>query len=392
MVSRSSIASSTTVFEHSDEVVNSTSLTPMVEFDGLFLNHYNREQNCFHLTCLWTTRKWRRIQLIVKGSTFLNELQAFESTTAKLEHVMGPLRLDLHRGELPFMEGFITTWNLSKNRTDGRRKVVVTSPKEEDHYCTVAAVADLRTQTFSSDQMAFEGQLGAYTYKIRIANTRLVLKEIYELLRPEQVLYEIRALNKLSSCRNVLKLHGLWQDSGKIRGLIVDYHVHGSLFSQVAYHDSGWERRMAWGIQIVTALSHIHEHGFIHRALDLRSCIIDDEVNVLITGFGRWPQLNAQWKAPENRADEMKDYLSHLYYTNSKTDLYHLGMILWSLTTDEEHPEDRRTLHIPRHDFPPFWDTWLRRSLSTNPVDRLSAKEMVQLYTRHLQAQAPDSS
>ncbi len=178
--------------------------------------------------------------------------------------------------------------------------------------------------------------------------------------------------------------------------MVLEYASGGSLhrFTDPGGVDLGWERLREALLAMLSALSHAHARGFVHRDIKASNILICDERDprpgYKLTDFGivhvvdnteQTGQSNrlagtTSYMAPEQVLGQWRDY-------GPWTDLYALGCTAFELATCmkpftgktrfdvmDAHVQGRRADFRPLGPFPEGLEGWLDRMMARNPGDR----------------------
>ncbi|CAO3656552.1 unnamed protein product [Mucor fragilis] len=173
--------------------------------------------------------------------------------------------------------------------------------------------------------------------------------------------------------------------------IISEYCPNGDLLD--ALTDSGRcsdIRVHKWFRQLTDAIKYCHTRGIVHRDLKLENILLDADDNVKICdfGFARFTQKNQyletfcgslSYSAPE--------VILRKKYTGPETDIWSLGVILYTLLAGEYPFDDDSEIMTQRkivqvdYEMPFYFSASLqdliRHMLQANPADRLSIDAIV---------------
>ncbi|KAK2067590.1 hypothetical protein P8C59_001316 [Phyllachora maydis] len=248
-------------------------------------------------------------------------------------------------------------------------------------------VTNLKLQTqIKEKDIEFEAHMSGFVYKVNIRGQVLIKKEIPGPDTVDEFLYEINALNRLSRSRNVIEFYGVVVDDREehVKGLLISFADKGALIDVIYDHDHtlSWVRREKWARQIVAGLSEIHEAGFVQGDFTLSNIVIDEGDNAKIIDINR-RGCPVGWEPPEaTPLIESGQRIS--MYIGVKSDLYQLGMVLWSLAMQEDEPEQRRRpLQIDADIAVPAWYRYIvEMCLSEDPSERKQASSLLSVFPK----------
>jgi serine/threonine protein kinase len=239
----------------------------------------------------------------------------------------------------------------------------------------------------------FDSHLAGFVYKVKSRDRFLIKKEIPGPDAIEEFLYEVNALDALRGSDNVIRMEGLVTDDRgeRVKGLLLSYAIQGSLLDILWEHSKRkpqipWQRREKWARQIVHGLSEIHEAGFVQGDFTLSNIVIDHTDTARIIDINR-RGCPIGWEPPEFEA-----LLSSGQRLNMaigvKTDLFQLGMVLWSLAEHTDDPEmELRPLRDPTN-APAYFRDLIKTCLSLRPQDRRGAYVLVDRFPENVGADA----
>ncbi|KAF9935331.1 hypothetical protein FBU30_003121 [Linnemannia zychae] len=170
------------------------------------------------------------------------------------------------------------------------------------------------------------------------------LKELFgELAAIEK---EIRLLQKMQNCPQILHLHGYTLDSeSSMLYLVLNHNEHGTLHSYLLnFHPHlTWSDRYNLAMDITLGLRYIHHKGIRHRQLHSASILIDDNGSAVLSDFGnsrdsevassREHITRMAYLAPERLSKNAQRY-------SFEADIYSLGMVLWEISSGRPPFED----------------------------------------------------
>lgn len=296
------------------------------------------------------------------------------------------------RDSLPEIQFYDTVTNLKLETTDGRLHVHVTEDVNEiipyPPRNTVAHILndhEFQPMEVRESELIFDSHLSGFVYKVRHKGRVYIKKEIPGPDTVDEFLYEINALHALHGSSNVIALEAIVVDDVRetVKGLLISYAERGAIVDLLYDHrgSTPWEARCRWAEHAVRGLSEIHEEGYVQGDFTLSNIVVDDDNNAKIIDINR-RGCPVGWEPPEI-ATKIASNQRISMYIGEKSDLYQLGMTLWALAMDDDEPE-RHAPPLSVDEFPsevPEWyQTIVRICLSTRPRDRLSAKDLIDLF------------
>jgi len=243
----------------------------------------------------------------------------------------------------------------------------------------------MRCSRVKERDIEFDSHISGFVYKVRVNDQVLIKKEIPGPDTVDEFLYEINALNRLRHSNHVIRFHGvIVDDNGEfVKGLLISHAEQGALIDIIydQIHPLPWSTRERWARQIVAGLSEIHEAGFVQGDFTLSNIVVDDDDNAKIIDINR-RGCPVGWEPPEaTPLIESNQRIS--MYIGVKSDLYQLGMVLWSLAMKEDEPEAHgRPLRIGSDvlDVPDWFRRVVDICLSDDPRGRLPALQLLSFF------------
>ncbi|KIX94658.1 uncharacterized protein Z520_09704 [Fonsecaea multimorphosa CBS 102226] len=296
------------------------------------------------------------------------------------------------RDSLPEIQFYDTVTNLKLETTDGRLHVHVTEDVNEIiPYPPKATLSHIlndeafRPMQVRESELTFDSHLSGFVYKVLHKGTVYIKKEIPGPDTVDEFLYEINALHALHDSDHVIKLEAIVLDDTQsvVKGLLIGYAERGAIVDILYDHRGAiaWEDRSRWAEQAVRGLSEIHQEGYVQGDFTLSNIVVDADGNAKIIDINR-RGCPVGWEPPEI-ATKIASNQRISMYIGEKSDIYQLGMTLWALAMDDDEPE-RHVPPLSVEEFPSDVPNWyqdiVRICLSSRPRDRLSAKELVELF------------
>lgn len=229
-----------------------------------------------------------------------------------------------------------------------------------------------------------------------------------------EILYNIQVLHRMKGAPGFAKLIGVVTDhDGKhLKSYLIEFPKARWNIIQLAGNPSiSWERREKWAVQLIQAVSQIHQEGFVIGGMTIWSIpvIIDDTDSVhfwyfrknLVPGrtVGAYypPELCYVRDMPQT-TDAAKTPP-----VTSKTDIFHLGLLLWLLaeskpitraspvcsrkgcdtpndvTCDLSHAEPVALPQLPES-VPKYYRDIVNNCRTEDPSDRPAAWELLRTF------------
>lgn len=138
---------------------------------------------------------------------------------------------------------------------------------------------------------------------------------------------------------NIVSIYDVGED-GDYHFIVMEY-IQGKTLKQYIQQFSPISPAKAVQImhQLISAISHAHEHQIIHRDIKPQNILMDEQGNVKITDFGIATTLSATSYTKTNSVIGTVHYLSPEQarggISSHKSDIYALGIVLYELLTGE---------------------------------------------------------
>ncbi|KAH9439060.1 hypothetical protein MCOR02_002636 [Pyricularia oryzae] len=328
---------------------------------------------------------WRRVTISLDYRASPENSLELDLEHTKFQREKNAKIYEAIRDSLADIQFYDTVTNLKLQTTDGRLHVhVVEDVNEIIHYPTIPMIRHLDCRRVKEREIHFEAHMSGFVYKVRVHGRTLIKKEIPGPDTVDEFLYEINALTQLQDSRYVIGLYGIIIDDREehVKGLLISYAENGTLVDMIYDHDHQlpWPRREKWARQIVEGLSEIHEAGFVQGDFTLSNIVIDANDDAKIIDINR-RGCPVGWEPPEaTPLIESNQRIS--MYIGVKSDLYQLGMVLWSLGTQEDEPElQNRPLRLSLEtDCPEWYREIVHICLADNPRHRLQAARLLDMF------------
>ncbi|KAF7586139.1 hypothetical protein BBP40_009410 [Aspergillus hancockii] len=346
------------------------------------------EREKFFVTYAETPNRWRRVTIScdyrsAEPDSLEQDLKELRYQRDKCARIYESIRESLT--EIQFYD---TVTNLKLETRDGRLHVHVTEDVNEIiPYPPVSCIGHLpEARIVAENQLHFEAHLSGFVYNVRLDGRSYIKKEIPGPDTVDEFLYEINALHALQDIPSVVQVEGVVVDDHEevVKGLLISFAEKGALVD-ILYEHRGtisWERRERWARQIVQGLCEIHEAGYVQGDFTLSNIVVDANDDAKIIDINR-RGCPVGWEPPEIAAKiESNQRIS--MYIGVKTDIFQLGMTLWALAMEEDEPERQpHPLQLgPDVDMPDYYRRLVAICLSPVPRQRLSAKELLDLFPR----------
>jgi len=191
-----------------------------------------------------------------------------------------------------------------------------------------------------------------------------------------EVYNEIKILNRIRTCKNVVKLFDYYKFEDKIH-LILSNTSFSTLKNYVNDKNNKGEHNVKLISGIATALKDIHSRGVYHNALNPNNVLVHHDkksMKVCIKGFKVKKSKSEVQESDEYMAPELKDAES-----SSASDVWSFGMLIYFIQFKESlyklnYPDDLQEgdIKIPTSDHNPRLTNIMKRCLNVNPSLRSS--------------------
>ncbi|KAH8889699.1 hypothetical protein GQ53DRAFT_825125 [Thozetella sp. PMI_491] len=339
----------------------------------------------FFVTYRENNTQWRRVTISLDYRNAPPGSLEMELVSTKFQRDKSAKIYEAIRESLADIQFYDTVTNLKLQTTEGRLHVhVVEDANEIIHYPSVQLIQHMRCRRVREKDLQFESHMSGFVYKVTVNDEVLIKKEIPGPDTVDEFLYEINALNRLRTAKNVIQFFGVVVDDEDkyVKGLLISFAEQGALIDVIYDHNHSlpWSTREKWARQIVGGLSEIHESGFVQGDFTLSNIVIDDNDDAKIIDINR-RGCPVGWEPPEaTPLIESNQRIS--MYIGVKSDLYQLGMVLWALATQEDEPEAHgRPLHLgPDVRVPSWYRRVVEICLSEEPRHRMHALHLLSLF------------
>lgn len=344
----------------------------------------------FFLTYAESPDRWKRVTVScdyrdAPQNSLEADLQNLHYQKDKSARVYESIRMSL-----PDIQFYDTVTNLKLETKDERLHVHVTEDINEIiPYPAVHLVKHLSCHQYKESELHFDEHMSGFVYRVNVREHTWIKKEIPGPDSVDEFLYEVNALSELVGAKNVIQLKGLVvnEDKSLIKGLLLSYAEQGALIDILYDSKEGhiprvpWDRRERWAKQIVQGLSNIHEAGFVQGDFTLSNIVIDENDEAQIIDINR-RGCPVGWESPEMvPLVESGQRLS--MYIGVKSDLYQLGMVLWSLAMEKDEPERQPrplSLDDAGPDVPDYFRDLAAICLAEKSKQRMAARELLALF------------
>ena len=160
-----------------------------------------------------------------------------------------------------------------------------------------------------------------------------------------EMLYAIRVLHCMNGRPGFAKLIGIVTDNSRryLKSYLIKLpKARWNILQMAADPSVSWERREQWAAQLIRGISQIHAHSFVVGGLHIWNIpVIDDTASVQFWSFKKrfvTGRLIGAYYPPEflyirDMPPTVEE--ADCPYVTSKTDIFHLGLMLWLLAENK---------------------------------------------------------
>ncbi|KAI7866857.1 kinase-like domain-containing protein [Spinellus fusiger] len=174
--------------------------------------------------------------------------------------------------------------------------------------------------------------------------------------------------------------------------IVSEYCSNGELFDMlIRWGRCSEYQAQRWFCQLAKAVHFIHSQQIVHRDLKLENILLDTEYNAKICDFGFARQTDRHQMLATfcgSLAYSAPEVIQHKKYTGPETDIWSLGVILYTLLAGELPFDDdsemvikHKIIHleyqIPSY-FSPEASDIIRQMLKYEPSERITMKDILQ--------------
>ena len=162
---------------------------------------------------------------------------------------------------------------------------------------------------------------------------------------PAEMLYAIRVLHFMNGSPGIAKLIGIVTDNSRryLKSYLIELpKARWNILQMAADPSVSWERREQWAAQLIRGISRLHAHSFVVGGLHIWNVpVINDTASVQLWSFKErfaTGRVIGAYYPPEflyHRDMPKTVEEADCPYVTSKTDIFHLGMILWLLAENK---------------------------------------------------------
>jgi serine/threonine-protein kinase len=175
---------------------------------------------------------------------------------------------------------------------------------------------------------------------IKVVHSKLLSDE-----GKERFLREARACSKINH-PNIITVYGAGEENG-MPYMAMEFITGGELRKIVKEGAVEWEKALRWTIDLLDALSRLHDEGIIHRDLKPENIMVTDEGVIKVMDFGLVHLSDQTALTAEGTTLGTAPYMSpeqvEGLVSDARSDLFSIGTILYEMVAGEhpfmaEHP------------------------------------------------------
>ena len=234
----------------------------------------------------------------------------------------------------------------------------------------------------------------------------------FRLSSPEpsaELLYNIELLHRMKGARGIARLVGIVTDTGRktLQGYLIEFPRARWRMDRIVREASvPWSRRLKWARQLIECVAHLHSQGLVAGMICAYRIpvILNDSDNVhfwyfrntLVVGRNQGGYYPPEYQHLRNADPAMIESCCPRF--TSKTDIFHLGLMLWtlasqkpcrrslvcseidcqkgSLCNNESHSRPPRLHSLPGA-IPQYYKDAMDSCVAEKPEDRPTARELL---------------
>ncbi|CAA7258616.1 unnamed protein product [Cyclocybe aegerita] len=260
-------------------------------------------------------------------------------------------------------------------------------------------------RTFEKSNIVVVSHISGFVYQVKTRDDDKVpiMKEIPSPAVLDRFFYKIKALYENRHSKGIIDMEGIVVDSSprspssdspdgpdiphsqtqRIQAVLIAFANNGLLADWIYNYKeelAPWETVVKWVRQLTGGLSDLHESGFVHGDFTLSNIVLSRD-NAKIIDINRCGCPKG-WHTPEmQRCIENGEEIE--LFIGVKSDIFQLGMVLWSLGEWVDEPEIRRPLTQKSERWasaPKWFKKVVEDCLSDKLQDRPSAKDILDKF------------
>ncbi|KAL9043848.1 MAG: hypothetical protein Q9214_002976 [Letrouitia sp. 1 TL-2023] len=243
---------------------------------------------------------------------------------------------------------------------------------------------------------------GTMVYEVRLYNSKPTA----------ELLYNIELLHRMKGTSGLARLVGIVTDTSRknLQGYLIELPRARWRLDRIALDPSvSWSRRRKWAKQLIESIAHLHSQGLVAGMISAyrMPVILDDSDcvhfwyfrNTLAIGRTRGGYYPPEHQYLRNVCPTMTEV--HCPKFTSKTDIFHIGLMLWTLASqrylsqslvctksdcqkgnfchNESHSNPIALHPLPRA-IPQYYKDVMNSCMAENPEDRPTARELLSKF------------
>ena len=251
---------------------------------------------------------------------------------------------------------------------------------------------------------------GAIVYDLRLSDSEPTA----------ELLYNIELLHRMKGILGLARLVGIVTDTSRknLKGYLIEFPRARWRIDRIALDRSvSWSRRQKWARQLIESVAHLHSQGLVAGMICAyrMPVILNDSDHVhfwyfrdtFVIGRRQGGYYPPEYQHLRKASSTMTE--AHCPILTSKTDIFHLGLMLWtlasqqslfqslictksncqkgSLCNDESHSKPI-ALHPLPEAIPQYYKDVMNSCVAEKPEDRPSARELLTKFPAESELQA----